>query len=658
MELLVASESGNDTSGPNSPHPPEPSNVETHDDEGHSSKKSNRRILPLIGHLALIHLPPVAVTSAVLSLYIADVRWKNPTNNALNALQFAAKIHEALIILSLADILMGRINYHLSNKGDSLPLGFLASPLLLNSPFLYLISSELWSPILSSGVRDKRHKITGVMILLTAVLCIAASPLSAITMIPRQGWRLNLGGDGRAGFRTTYTPGTLYYTDLDAEAVPDADLGAQSTRPSQMSILETGISRRTAPLKGPFENSTYANYGSTRRPMSYKTDRPGAVATCPLSAITRHMGNVMYGFDRSDELVKAGNKADESSVPTKWKQPLVSAECSSSVLVNGTAEFFFGPKPYLSQAVEIHDEQHPWILNVTRNISNSARPLGYSFLNLKETKNLQISTDMIFATLVNETTGDDGYPTPLRPVVVQLTLCLISARWTEADVWLEAGRTGDALSHFNFPNEEEVTQIRQSFGTEDFINIGEDWMAGIASLPNTSANRTAYEEAMDFCSAVPRPLILDSSCLQTFLAMHVTDAIAELGEFQQYKLTTWVRSNANANSLTYTGYVYVYSYEFGSSIGIPIAFSILLLHVLVVIIYAVLLFCSKHRWYKAGWSSLGDLLVLTLDSDVTVDLTKGKAAQKWTKPVVVREVDDTGRKGIVVQDDGKDVGQV
>jgi hypothetical protein len=137
----------------------------------------------------LVHLPPVAITLTVLSLYIRNHRWDNPTDNALNALLFAAKIHEALIIVSIGDMLMGRINHHLLNKGNSLPLGFLPSPLLLNSPFLYLISSELWAPIRYSKGRHGAQKVTGAMIILSALLCLAASPLSAITMIPRPGWQ-------------------------------------------------------------------------------------------------------------------------------------------------------------------------------------------------------------------------------------------------------------------------------------------------------------------------------------------------------------------------------------------------------------------------------------------------------------------------------------
>lgn len=181
--------------------------------------KGKRQRSSISRHIALFQLPPVAVTMSVLALYIAKVRWSRPSNEALNALQFAAKIHEAMIIVSLGTILMARVNYHLLTKEKSLPLGFLSSSLLLNSPFLYLFSQELWAPMLNLAAR-RTQRITGSMIIIVIILCLAASPLSAITMLPRLGWweipiELPVGS-----YYITYTPGSLYNTDLDASAVP------------------------------------------------------------------------------------------------------------------------------------------------------------------------------------------------------------------------------------------------------------------------------------------------------------------------------------------------------------------------------------------------------------------------------------------------------
>ncbi|CAG7555194.1 unnamed protein product [Fusarium equiseti] len=609
LEPLIESESGNDTSGRNAVSPIEPSHIETPEDKGHSGRKGKRRMLPVIGHLALVHLPPVAITLAVLSLYITNVRWSNPTNNALNALQFAAKIHEALIIVSIGDILMGRINHHLLQNGNSLPLGYLPSPFLLNSPFLYLISSELWAPIRSSRGRHGIQKVTGAVILLSALLCIAASPLSAITMIPRQGWRLGFKGYGQPSVMTTYNPSALYNNDLVAKAIPDQNythFSMSLIKPSQNSMLETTLTRTFSRHSEPLTNVTYSNYEATYRHMSLKAQYYGAVATCPLSAVARNFKISAYGSFVSNGLTKARNRGGDSSIPSKWKQPLVSTQCVPIQLRNGTDTISIDRPPFFNGTVEIDSAQHPWMINVSKSTSNSAGPLGYGFLNLKDTQKLKISTDIIFASIVNETEGDDGYPVPLRPAVIHFTLCLISARWAEAELWVETGGSSAALSHFSFDNGEEAAKIGESFGTEDFINIHDDWMAGIASPPNTIGNISSYEEAMYLCikasylgflrkTRVPGPLTVDPNCLQRFLAMHVTDALAELGGFREFQKTNSIGSNEKANSVVYT------------------------------------------------------------PSDVDVDFTTGKASQKWTKPVFFREVDDTGRMGIGVRSDGDDM---
>ncbi|KAG8670593.1 hypothetical protein FPOAC1_010019 [Fusarium poae] len=282
------------------------------------------------------------------------------------------------------------------------------------------------------------------------------------------------------------------------------------TRPSQKSILETTITTDTSFTElVPYTNVTYSNYEATRRPISYKkTPGYGTVATCPLSIVARNIGTLRYGAGRYLELITARNNVNGSSTLGKWKQPLVITKCSSSKIVDGVASFSFGP-PFFKetaerrfQHVKIPLAKHPWLLNLntTENLSTSADPLGYSFLNIKDEVKLPISADIMFATVMNETVDSMKGTLPLRPSAVQFTLCLVSALWTEADVWLEPQRSKDALSHLSFANGEEVARIAESFGTRDFIDIHEDWMTGIGSVP-TSTNMSSYDEALRFCLA-------------------------------------------------------------------------------------------------------------------------------------------------------------
>jgi hypothetical protein len=162
---------------------------------------------------------------------------------------------------------------------------------------------------------------------------------------------------------------------------------------------------------------------------------------------------------------------------------------------------------------------------------------------------------------------------------------------------------------------------------------------------------------MDFCCSNRR---CDARCLELSLSMHLADAMSQLGEFfkrdfRGVKGYDDVDTGRNG-SVIYAAYAYTYAYEFETSIAIPIAFSILLFHVLIALVYIFLLFYTEHLWYTSGWDSVGDLLVLTLYSDVPVegDLMKVGASKKWTKLVVLRELGVTGRKGIVIRDSSND----
>ncbi|KAM0231379.1 hypothetical protein ACHAPO_008489 [Fusarium lateritium] len=637
--------------------------VEIRQNDGLVKSKGKRSRSSISRHLALFHLPPVAVTLSVLVLYIKRVRWTQPSNEALNALQFAAKIHEALIIVSLGCILMARINYHLLAKDKTLPLGFLSSPLLLNSPFLYLFSRELWAPMISSS-GHRTQKITGSMIIIVIILCLAASPLSAITMLPRLGWwsiPIKLPVDS---YYVTYTPGSLYNTDLDAGTVPkhnDKWTSAIGFKASQRALLETATLTRdpsdsNSVADFPYVNTTYTNYESVSRPISYKAlYTGGTIATCPLSSVASGMADTNGHRDPPIEiLTRAKNKASGSSTLNEWKQPLVSVECQAERLKNGTASFPFDGYP---RGLEIQSTKYSVLRNLEKDVNNSPGPLDYGSLDLKSSEKLPISTDMFFTSVMN-TTGT-GSPT-LDGLAIGLTVCLISARWIEADNWIEFSRSSDTLTHFGFPRQEALSEVRNAFNTSDFVDIHEKWMTGIASLPNTSSNRSSYEEMMDFCCNNRR---CDARCLELSLSMHLADAMSQLGEFFERSFRG-VKGYDNVDtgrngSVIYAAYAYTYAYEFESSVAIPIAFSILLVHVLIVLVYIFLLFYKEHLWYTPGWDSVGDLLVLTLYSDVPVegDIMKVGASKKWTKPVVFREAGVTGRKGIVVGNSGNNFGR-
>ncbi|KAK4212324.1 hypothetical protein QBC37DRAFT_375193 [Rhypophila decipiens] len=67
-------------------------------------KVSSKRPWPAISEFLIFQLPSVAVTLALLALYIRNFTW-NPDPSQLSALLFAARVHEGLIVASLSQIL-------------------------------------------------------------------------------------------------------------------------------------------------------------------------------------------------------------------------------------------------------------------------------------------------------------------------------------------------------------------------------------------------------------------------------------------------------------------------------------------------------------------------------------------------------------------------
>lgn len=141
----------------------------------------------------MFHLLPVAINVTVLGLYVRQVLWAppGPTTNVSNALQFAAKVHETLMIASLGNVLLHHIRYKLlSSDGRGLPLG------LVTSPFRLFDITYLWSREFSAacqGLLEFRlsEVITILIHLFMFILAAVLGPASAISMLPRLGeWQI------------------------------------------------------------------------------------------------------------------------------------------------------------------------------------------------------------------------------------------------------------------------------------------------------------------------------------------------------------------------------------------------------------------------------------------------------------------------------------
>lgn len=137
----------------------------------------------------VIHLFPIIITSILLFLNFSGIYYE-PTgvsnqNARLNTLQFAAKLHEVSITLSLSAIVLTYIQFELL-QGSGIPLGSLLSAFQVNN-LSSLWSPGLWATTFARGLNLRRFLLVAIVILAVTLGAIVG-PASAILMVPSLGY--------------------------------------------------------------------------------------------------------------------------------------------------------------------------------------------------------------------------------------------------------------------------------------------------------------------------------------------------------------------------------------------------------------------------------------------------------------------------------------
>jgi hypothetical protein len=128
------------------------------------------------------------MNAGILSLSFRGVFWSAPTsssNTTLSILQFVAKIHEGLILLSLTSIILHRICYEVLNR-DGILFGLLNSALQYSS-WMILMRKDFWRSVANL---QQVYRYPGVMTLTLTAFALAATvgPSAAIAVLPRLEW--------------------------------------------------------------------------------------------------------------------------------------------------------------------------------------------------------------------------------------------------------------------------------------------------------------------------------------------------------------------------------------------------------------------------------------------------------------------------------------
>jgi hypothetical protein len=139
--------------------------------------------------ICLIHLIPITITAVLLflnfsNLYFEAVGSSNQSAR-LNALQFAAKMHEILIVTSLSAIVLNCVQYELL-YGRGVTLGSLLVGFQITD-ISSLWSPGLWATVFASGLKIRRFMLI-LLVVLAVVLGAVVGPASAILMLPSVDW--------------------------------------------------------------------------------------------------------------------------------------------------------------------------------------------------------------------------------------------------------------------------------------------------------------------------------------------------------------------------------------------------------------------------------------------------------------------------------------
>ncbi|KAH7190922.1 hypothetical protein DER44DRAFT_678384, partial [Fusarium oxysporum] len=316
----------------------------------------------------------------------------------------------------------------------------------------------------------------------------------------------------------------------------------------------------------------------------------------------------------------------------KWKQPLVAVHCNETWVNGTTATFNFDTGFLDNTTLELDLESDSRLKNMTEDTDLGVEDA--MFLDL-ENKIIRHSRDTVDETILG------------------LGLCLVSARWVDAEVWVIRQNSVVVNSNLGFTNEDFLTYLHETSTAKDVIKMSDGWLKGVGPLLNgtqESPSTSIYKGASVFCSH--NAIGFFSGCLANALAVHLTDALA-----QPTRLRVWYDDGSSDpfpgeqdTIIQSTHYKYTYAYELKGSITIPLALAVLLLHVCTALLHVGTILLSPCPWHSSSWRSFGQMLVLALRSQVDGLHNIGggvSSPQTWKRTTTVRDVGE-GRLEMIV----------
>lgn len=666
-------------------------------------------------YFLFIHFVPVAITVVLFWLYLEGFQWR-ASDIQLKTLLFAAKIHESLILISLADILFHRIRYQLLT-GRGISFGLLVSPFRVSSPF-----SLLQSPFFASArfaLKSGPELVTILLVVLVSILALLAAPSSGVLMLPKYDWwQIPKDNDIMVNFTklgletATYIKAPfedLFPSIIDDEFSPDLarddglDTATLSNRFEQLisgldRVLVDGSLRGNANITV-LDGATVDAFGlayqeETLDDCDYMTcsyfakahnvtvsdltancSQPDGAstnpycdctnvicqsvavqATSPLALVTNKL------FDRYRKWLPASSSMnmieaqalDSTEGSRRWRQPSVSIQCST-VPHYSAEELSFQHYGSFSPFSILPDSE---LLDQIEQMQHrNGSYATYIDINRLIPSHITVSTAFLMqgdreATRTNSATY----------------LCLVDARWIESDIWYTGPyatimRSGTSMEYLQATTGSNTTPAADSI-----INIASSY----ANSLNTNLTiASSYMNKLDDPDLLwPFEFIqrychmrvstgLQPKCAMLAHALYLTDSLRRTQSRFGYRTEkigtqTSVLNEGKNTKLDYRVYHQVHAYKFEGSI-IKLSMSVLLVHMMLVYAHLLLLVLGDG-WCSRAWSELGELMALAILTQPS-PLLRGAGGgvdnwKTWRLRAFVREVTPEGRLELILKETG------
>ncbi|KAK4209656.1 hypothetical protein QBC37DRAFT_323607 [Rhypophila decipiens] len=658
---------------PSTPPPPLPPRKQ-------SKKVYTRSFWRALGRFILFHVPAIGITLGLLDVYLKQLTW-NATADQLAGLLFAAKVHEALIIASLFDMVYYSIcRAILGRRG--VPFGYLTAAFQLNSPF-YFLSREFWSP-LASLHRSGTASSFGIALLLLVSFLVAslAGASSGVIILPKVGWwhftegtstiwRTLGGSDPGLDGQVVSPADAMYPLRVDLGTVREGCLNPEIDNSSTY-LSYCPFSDFADPANGayvPMRAMDNIGSGTTNLTLSVSDGRMAllyndivsshvAVATCPVVLVHDLLVSTAFSWTiyRTDEPIKITPKlSGPGGRAVSLKQPRVVVQCIDApvplVPLNANSS-----RP--SYNFRITTSYYPGgNFTLDRELFESALDSGASFGFLDLNPYLSFQTSVAIWTIQYD------------PLVgeMSLGLCLVDARWLTSDMWIiPAGTAVSTTQHSVTVDRNETLNYRIQDPAE-IITIDPAWcnLLNVSLVDEDGRLNYSFTKIESYHSQ-----FLFQEGVAMNLAVFLADGLAFVPYAHSWR-AHWTRGGpwkANPNFDTPFGVVdelsdYIlitadyyqngYAYNF-TEITTVLSWTVLFVHLFLVLVHFFMVFMCGGCWYTNAWSSLGQVLALALDSRPTGELIGegGAVVNKgatWNLRAVVRDTDElNGQVGIVL----------